>query len=210
MNTEATLISAVSQNKDISTLLADNVDDLFTSHRDIWEGLKSYYYKFKAVPEASVLQEKFHDFDPDINVKAETGYYLDKLKNEYLSSQLKNILLQSGSALKQDAASRVLADMQSKLANLSRFTNNVRDLDVIDLDSATRHFSSVKDRASVMGGSPGILTGFKAIDAAYPTGMAPGHFQRNNHWLKSLLPGFTCKIRSKPCLSFSWPTNSNN
>ena len=175
MNTEATLISAVCQNKDISTLLADNVDDLFTSHRDIWEGLKSYYYKFKAVPEASVLQEKFHDFDPDINVKAETGYYLDKLKNEYLSSRLKNILLQSGSALKQDAASRVLADMQSKLANLSRFTNNVRDLDVIDLDSATRHFSSVKDRASVMGGSPGILTGFKAIDAAYPTGMAPGH-----------------------------------
>ena len=175
MNTEATLISAVCQNKDISTLLADNVDDLFTSHRDIWEGLKSYYYKFKAVPEASVLQEKFHDFDPDINAKAETGYYLDKLKNEYLSSKLKSILLQSGSALKQDAASRVLADMQSKLANLSRFTNNVRDLDVIDLDSATRHFASVKDRASVMGGSPGILTGFKAIDAAYPTGMAPGH-----------------------------------
>jgi replicative DNA helicase len=175
MNTEATLISAVCQNKDISTLLADNVDDLFTSHRDIWEGLKSYYYKFKAVPEVSVLQEKFHDFEPDINAKAETGYYLDRLKNEYLSSKLKSILLQSGSALKQDAASRVLADMQSKLANLSRFTNNVRDLDVIDLDSATRHFSSVKDRASVMGGSPGILTGFKAIDAAYPTGMAPGH-----------------------------------
>lgn len=26
-----------------------------------------------------------------------------------------------------------------------------------------------------MGGSPGILTGFDAIDKAYPTGMAPGH-----------------------------------
>ena len=47
MNTEATLISAVCKNKDISTLLADNVDDLFTSHKDIWEGLKSYYYKLK-------------------------------------------------------------------------------------------------------------------------------------------------------------------
>ena len=46
MNTEATLISAVCKNKDISTLLAGNVDELFTSHRDIWEGLKSYYYKF--------------------------------------------------------------------------------------------------------------------------------------------------------------------
>ncbi len=150
MNTEATLISAVCKNKDISTLLADNVDDLFTSHRDIWEGLKSYYYKFKAVPETGVLQEKFKDFEPDLNVKAETGYYLDKLKNEYLSARLKSIILQGGSALKEDAASRVLADMQSKLAGLARFTNNVRDLDVTDLEAAERHFMSVKDRSSAM------------------------------------------------------------
>ena len=175
MNTESTLISAVCKNKDISTLLADNVDDLFTSHRDIWEGLKSYYYKFKAVPEVGVLQEKFKDFEPDTNVKAETGYYLDKLKNEYLSARLKSIILQGGSALKEDAASRVLADMQSKLAGLARFTNNVRDLDITDLESAERHFMSVKDRSAAMGGSPGIKTGFQAIDTAYPTGMAPGH-----------------------------------
>ena len=103
MNTEATLISAVCKNKDISTLLADNVDDLFTSHRDIWESLKSYYYKFKAVPEVGVLMERHKDFEP-VNAKAETGYYLDQLKNEYLSSRLKGIILQSGSALKEDAA----------------------------------------------------------------------------------------------------------
>jgi replicative DNA helicase len=174
MNTESELISAVCKNKDISTLLADNVDDLFTSHKDIWEGLKSYYYKFKAVPEAGVLQEKFRDFEPVI-VKAETGYYLDKLKNEYLSNRLKNIIIQAGSSLKEDAAARVLADMQSKLSNLSRYTNNVRDIDITDVDSAERHFASVKERSAIMGGSPGILTGFDAIDKAYPTGMAPGH-----------------------------------
>ena len=175
MNTEATLISAVCKNKDISTLLADNVDELFTSHRDIWEGLKSYYYKFKAVPEVGVLQDKFKDFEPDPNTKAETGYYLDALKNEYLSARLKSIMLKGGSLLKEEAASRVLSQMQIQLAGLSKFTNNVRDLDVIDLESAERHFQSVKERSAVMGGSPGILTGFKAIDAAYPTGMAPGH-----------------------------------
>ena len=175
MNTEATLISAVCKNKDISTLLADNVDELFTSHRDIWEGLKSYYYKFKAVPEVGVLQDKFKDFEPDSNIKAETGYYLDALKNEYLSARLKSIMLKGGSLLKEEAASRVLSQMQIQLAGLSKFTNNVRDLDVIDLESAERHFQSVKERSAVMGGSPGILTGFKAIDAAYPTGMAPGH-----------------------------------
>jgi replicative DNA helicase len=174
VNTEATLISAVCKNKDISTLLADNVDDLFTSHRDIWESLKSYYYKFKAVPEVGVLMERHKDFEP-VNAKAETGYYLDQLKNEYLSSRLKGIILQSGSALKEDAASRVLADMQSKLASLSKFTNNVRDIDVTDLDSAEKHLIAVKERSAAMGGSPGILTGFEAIDKAYPTGMAPGH-----------------------------------
>ena len=175
MNTEATLISAVCKNKDISTLLADNVDELFTSHRDIWEGLKSYYYKFKAVPEAGVLIEKFKDFEPDINVKAETGYYLDKLKNEFLGNKLKNILLKSGSMLKEDAASRVLAEMQSQLASLAKFTTNVRDLDITDSDSAIRHFEAVKVRSAEMGGSPGIKTGFESIDLAYPTGMAPGH-----------------------------------
>ena len=175
MNTEATLISAVCKNKDISTLLADNVDELFTSHRDIWEGLKSYYYKFKAVPEAGVLLEKFKDFDIDNDVKAETGYYLDKLKNEYLSNRLKNIIIKGGSMLKEDAASRVLSEMQAALAGLSKFTSNVRDLDVTDAENAIRHFEATKVRSAEMGGSPGIKTGFEAIDLAYPTGMAPGH-----------------------------------
>jgi replicative DNA helicase len=175
MNTEATLISAICKSKDISTILADNVDDLFTSHRDIWEGLKSYYYKFKSVPEVGVLQDKFKDFEPDPNPKAETGYYLDKLKNEYLSSKLKTIILRGGSALKEEAASRVLAEMQADLASLNKFTSNIRDLDVIDADSAIKHIEALKLRSAAMGGSPGIKTGFKSIDLAYPTGMAPGH-----------------------------------
>ncbi len=174
MNTEAEVISAVCKNKDISTLLADNADDLFNSHKDIWEALKSYYYKFKAVPEVGILQDKFKDFEP-VPTKGETGYYLDKLKNEFISSKIKSVLIQAGSSLKEDAASRVLANMQSQLATLSRYTNNVRDVDVVDIDSAERHYQSVKDRSLAMGGSPGIMTGIDAIDKAYPTGMAPGH-----------------------------------
>jgi replicative DNA helicase len=174
MNTEATLISAVCHNKDISTLLAENVDELFVSHRDVWDGLKSYYYKFKAVPDVGILMERFKDFEP-AKTSAETGYYLDTLKNEYISNKLKSILIQSGSALKEDAAARVLVDLQGKLVSLSKFTNAVRDVDVTDIDLAEQHFKSVKERSAAMGGSPGILTGFDAIDKAYPTGMAPGH-----------------------------------
>ena len=174
MNTEAELISAICKNKDISVLLSDNVDEIFTSHKDIWDALKSYYYTFKAVPEAGILQEKFKDFEP-VTANAETAYYLEKLKNEFLSAKLKSVILQAGSSLKEDAASRVLADMQGKLSNLTRFTSNVRDVDVTDFESAERYFTSLKERSAAMGGSQGILTGFDAIDKAYPTGMAPGH-----------------------------------
>jgi replicative DNA helicase len=175
VNTEATLISAICKNKDISTILAENVDDLFVSHKDVWDGLKSYYAKFKAVPEVGVLQEKFKDFEPDHKANAETGYYLDQLKNEYLTYRLKNIIIQSGSSLKENAASRVISDMQLRLTELSKFTNTVRDVDITDYELAEKHFSAVKERSAIMGGSPGILTGFQAIDKAYPTGMAPGH-----------------------------------
>jgi len=197
MNTEATLISAVCKNKDISTVLADNVDELFTSHRDIWDGLKSYYHKFKAVPEAGILKEKFKDFEIDTDVKAETAYYLDKLKNEFLSSRLKTILIRGGTMLKEDAASRVIEDMQMQLAALSKFTNNVRDLDVTDAENAIKHLQALRERSLEMGGSPGIKTGFKAIDLAYPTGMAPGHLIVAIGWPGKMKTWFTSYLACK-------------
>jgi len=174
MNTESAVITAVCENKDISVVLADNIDEVFTSHRDVWEGLKSYYLKFKAVPDVSVLQERFKDFEPT-KTKGETAYYLDQLKNEYLAGRLRNLLLSSGASLKTEASGRVISQMQSELNALGRLTANVRDVDLTDFKEAERHFEAVKNRSDAMGGSPGIMTGFKAIDYAYPTGMAPGH-----------------------------------
>lgn len=193
MNIESAVITAVCENKDISTVLADNIDEIFTSHRDVWEGLKSYYLKFKAVPDVSVLTERFKDFEPT-KVKGETAYYLDQLKNEYLSSRIRNLLLTSGASLKTDASSRVIANMQKELSSLGKLTSNVRDVDLTDFKLAEKHFEAVKNRSDLMGGSPGIMTGFKAIDYAYPTGMAPGHLivmigwpGRGKTWLSSYL-----------------------
>jgi replicative DNA helicase len=193
MNSEAAVISAVCKNKDIATVLSDNVDEIFTSHRDVWEGLKSYYLKFRAVPDVSVLQEKFKDFEPE-SVKGETGYYLDTLKNEFLTSRVKDVLLRNGANLKSNSATRVIMEMQTELNALSRLTGAVRDIDLTDFALAEKHFESVRERSAVMGGSPGITTGFKAIDLAYPTGMAPGHLivmigwaGRGKTWFSSYL-----------------------
>lgn len=193
MNTEAAVITSVCKNKDISTILADNVDEIFQSHRDVWEGLKSYYYKFKSVPEVNVLIEKFRDFEP-VNVNVETGYYVDQLKNEYLAGRMRNLLMKSGASLKDNAAARVLSDMQSEIASLSRLTNNVRDVDLTDYELAEKHILAVQERSAIMGGSPGIRSGFTALDLAYPTGMAPGHLivaigwpGRGKTWMTSYL-----------------------
>lgn len=193
MNTESALLSAICTNKDIATVLTDNVDDIFISHRDVWEGLKSYYLKFRAVPDVSVLVEKFPDFEPE-STKGETGYYLDTLKNEFLTSRMKDILIRNGVSLKNNSAKRVLLDMQTELYGLARMTGEVRDVDLTDFELAEKHFESVRERSLAMGGSPGIKTGFKAIDLAYPTGMAPGHLivmigwpGRGKTWFSSYL-----------------------
>jgi replicative DNA helicase len=193
MNTESAVITAICTNKDIATVLAENIDEVFTSHRDVWEGLKSYYLKFKAVPDVSVLTDKFKDFEP-ASVKGETAYYLNELKNEYLASRVRNLLLSSGASLKTEASSRVIQQMQAELNTLGKLTANVRDVDLTDFKLAEQHFEAVKNRSDAMGGSPGIMTGFKAIDYAYPTGMAPGHLivmigwpGRGKTWFSSYL-----------------------
>ena len=193
MNSEAELISSVCSTKDISAVLASNIDDIFVSHKDVWEGLKSYYNKFRAVPDAEVLREKFKDFEP-VSVKGETAYYLEKAKNDYLTARIRNVLLSSGNSLKTNAANRVIADLQAEISDLSRITTNVRDVDLTDFEQAEKHYEAVRERSALMGGSPGILTGFKAIDYAYPTGMAAGHLivmigwaGRGKTWMSSYL-----------------------
>ena len=144
MNSEAAVISAVCKNKDIATVLTDNVDEIFLSHRDVWEALKSYYLKFRAVPDISVLQERFKDFEPE-PIKGETGYYLDNLKNEFLTSRIRDVLLRNGTSLKNNSAKRVLLDMQAELYGLSRLTGQVRDIDLTDFDLAEEHFEKIRE-----------------------------------------------------------------
>jgi replicative DNA helicase len=172
-STEAKLINAICRSKQVGALLADNVDDLFIAHKDVWIGLRKYYMQFKAIPDISVLQERYALLE-DVDVKGEPEFYLDELKGEYLRSRMVNIMDKADSALGAEAPARVLAKLSAELGKLNKFTNNVRDLDLTDTESAERHFEQVRER-SAANGSPGIPTGIKAIDAAYPTGMAPGH-----------------------------------
>jgi replicative DNA helicase len=174
MNLEAQVISAVCANKDISAVFADGTDDLFTSHKDVWLALKSYYYKYKSIPDVSVLHERYRDFEPT-DAPGATAFYVEQLRDEYVGGRMRDIIKTNGMLLGTDSSPRVLEKIQKELADLNKFTNSVRDLDVTDFASAEDYYRAQAERAALMGGSVGIPTGFKAIDAAYYTGMAPGH-----------------------------------
>jgi replicative DNA helicase len=174
MTAEANLISSVCKNKDISVLYAENVDDLFMAHGDVWDSIKSYYDKYKAVPSIEYIEER-HDEFYSSDTNAETEFYLDELRNEYVSGRIKQISLKAAEGLKAGMApGEVLDKTTSSLSKLGKFTNNVRDVDVTDFAAAEQHFAAVRERSASLG-SPGIPTTFKSIDSVYPTGMAPGH-----------------------------------
>lgn len=174
MNAETKLISAVCKNKDISVLLQENVDELFATHKDVWQGIKSYWYKYGSVPTSEVLQDKFRDFDYE-EVSGDTKHYLDTLRDEYLKSKLRNLFINKSSALKERAGADVLQEMYAEISGLNKLAEVVRDVDITDFEQAEKHYETQAARSLAMGGSPGIPTGIACIDSAYSTGMAPGH-----------------------------------
>lgn len=176
MSAEEQLIGAIIKNKDISLILSAGADDFFVTHKDVWQGLKSYYTKYRGVPSAEQLQERFKDFTvPD--VEGDTRYYLDNLRDEWLTSQLRAVFLEESRKLKDrdTSVSEIVQKSISRLNDLAKSTDTVRDVSVIDLDSAKEYYEEQAAKSAERGGIPGIPTGFESIDASYPTGMAPGH-----------------------------------
>lgn len=175
MNLEAKVISAVCKNKDIGVLMSENVDDLFTSHSDVWAGLKRYYYKYGAVPDVDVLAARFRDFDIVEAPKGETKYYVDELRDQFIKNKIRNVMLDKAGRLNEAAGAEVLGELFSELSGLNKLTDTVRDLDLTDFEQAEKHYKLQAERSKMRGGTPGIPTGFASIDSAYTTGMAPGH-----------------------------------
>lgn len=192
-NREAQVISAICENGDISSLFSESTDELFTSYTDVVRGMKDYYYKFKTVPPVSVLKEKFRDFEPE-KVEGATEYYVNALREEVTQNRIRNMLLEVSDSLKSDPSRKTLDLVQREVAALSRFQVGVKDVDVTDFESAERHIQAIRERSDAMGGSPGIPTGFKNIDAAYPTGLAPGHLMVVIGWPGRAKTWFTTKL----------------
>jgi len=171
---ELQVINAVLKNKDIQVLFGQNIDDLMVGYGDIWESIKRYHARYRAIPDIAVIKERYDDLEI-IDTPADTSYYVDALREDYIKNHMERLSAQAGAKIKAgETAPRILAELQADLSKLNRFSNASRDLNVMDFDAAEQHYDEVRARALAMGGVPGVATGVDFIDSAYTSGLAGG------------------------------------
>jgi replicative DNA helicase len=170
---EENVISAICKNKDFHLVVGES-NELFGPFADIFDFMKDYYLKHKAVPEATLIEQRFKEVDLPVTT-APTAFYLDELRNNFVRGRMQEIMLKASSAMKETSPPEVLDRLSTALAKLGRFTSNVRDINIADADWAREHLERLREKAEANEGTPGIATGFKSIDSAYPSGLAGGH-----------------------------------
>ena len=170
-NTEAKVISAVLKDKQMHVLLQANVENLLRTHNDVWNFIRLYFDNNGSIPPASLVIEKFRDFQPIENVGA-TKHHLEELQTEYLNDSLKDILRSAASEVQVGNGTEALNGLITKTSELKKNTSAIRDIDATDLDSAVAYFEKIQQQK--LTGQVGIKTGLPGFDNYLPSGIMPG------------------------------------
>ena len=170
-NTEAKVISALLQDKQMHVLLQANVENLLRTHNDVWNFIRLYFDNNGAVPPTSLVVEKFRDFQPVDGIGA-TKHHLEELQTEYLNDSLKDILRSAATEVQGGNGSEALNGLITKTSELKKNTSAIRDIDATDLDSAIAYFEKIQSQKET--GQVGIKTGLPGFDNYLPSGIMPG------------------------------------
>lgn len=170
-NTESKLISAVLKDKLAHVLLQANVENILTTHVDVWQFIRKYYEANATVPPVELVVEKFRDFEPIAGVGS-TKHHLEELQAEYLTNSLKDIIRSAATDVQGGQGLDALESLITKTAELRKNTAAIRDIDVTDLDSAIAYFENLKKQQEA--GALGIKTGLPGFDNYLPSGIMPG------------------------------------
>ncbi len=170
-NTEAKVISAVLQDKQLHVLLQANVETLLRTHNDVWNFIRLYAENNGTVPPSSLVVEKFRDFEVVKDVGA-TKHHLEELKVEYVNDSIKDILRSAATEVQSGQGAQALEELITKTSALKKNTSSIRDIDATDIDSAIAYFENVKELQAL--GQRGIKTGLPGFDNYLPSGIMPG------------------------------------
>lgn len=170
-NTEAKVISAVLEDKQIHVLLQANVENLLRSHNDIWNFIRLYSEQNNALPPKGLVVDKFRDFVP-VDGVGSTKHHLEELQGEYLNDSLKDILRNAATDVQGGQGVKALEQLITKTSELKKNTATIRDIDVTDLESAVAYYENLKRQHEL--GAVGIKTGLPGFDNYLPAGITPG------------------------------------
>lgn len=170
-NSEAKLISAVLQDKQVHVLLQANVENILKTHNDIWQFIRNYSEHNGSVPPTTLVIEKFRDFAP-IDGIGSTKHHLEEVQAEFLNESLKDIIRTAATEVQGGNGSVALESLITKTSELKKNTAAIRDIDVTDLESAVAYFENVKKQQEL--GAIGIKTGLPGFDNYLPAGIMPG------------------------------------
>lgn len=176
MISESRLISSVINNADIAPVInSANVDDLFTSHKDIWDFVKDYWYKYKAVAPKDIVEERFNEFEV-YETPGNVKHYLDELRDDYQRGLLRRIAKGLAQDLDKMSTTEAIKAVESFMSDITKSSSNIKDLDITDHAKAVDYYTETKRLIDENGGCLGIRFGYDSIDANYPTGAAPGQY----------------------------------
>ena len=170
-NTEAKVLTAVLRDKQVHVLMQANVDGLLHTHNDVWEFIRSYVDKNGSVPPENIVVDNFKDFEPVPSVGT-TKHHLEQLQSEYMDIRIREILRGAAAEVQEGKPADAINTLISQTSDLKKTTSSVKDLDLVDVDSAIAHFEMVQKMNSM--GSYGIKTGLPGFDSVLPSGITGG------------------------------------
>ena len=170
-DSEAKLISAVLQDKQVHVLLQANVENILRTHNDIWQFIRNYSEHNGTVPPVTLVVDKFRDFHPVEGIGA-TKHHLEELQAEYLNDSLKDILRNTAADVQGGKGTEALESLIQMTSELKKNTASIRDIDVTDIDDAIAYYENVQKQNEL--GQIGIKTGLPGFDNYLPAGIMPG------------------------------------
>jgi replicative DNA helicase len=173
---ETKVISSLIKNKDMISIMSENMNSVLPTHADMWGDIWEYYQIHKEVVPLSVFKEMHPDFEY-VDLDGKTLHYIAAQKEALAKIALEKMVSGIAKDLKSGATkpSVLLNHLAKRVAEEARSTGTSRTVDVRDTEHTVRHLEKVREQVLLHGGQVGIPFGFEEMDKNYPTGMAPGH-----------------------------------
>jgi replicative DNA helicase len=168
---ETKILTALLKDKQIHVLMQANPDELFVTHKDIWGFIKDYVSKNGSLPPEGLVVDSFRDFSPEKDVGT-TKHHLAELQDRYMDTKVREILRGAASMVQEGDVTSAVDELISGASNLKKTTSAVKDIDLVDAESAIDHFKAIQEMNAM--GCHGVRTGLHGFDAVMPGGISGG------------------------------------